>query len=132
MAKHHHRPEHDFTVARFEWDLKNEEIHRRAGFPEVPREVIARRFWQFLRFIQKHGLTSRMIVRSLDDISEHTELRNKDLTDDGFYFIQRFRGRWVSRTHKDRGEQKEEAFLEKWFEKFKSRPLNMAPVSAAK
>ena len=118
MPKHHPRPAHDFTVTSFAWDVKHEEIHRRAGFPEIPREVLARRFWQFLRFIQQNGLTSRVIAQSLDDISEQTELRNSDLTDAGFYFIQRFHGRWVNRCYKDKGEQKEYLFLEKWYETF--------------
>jgi hypothetical protein len=118
MPKHHPRPERDFTVTSFAWDLENEQIHRGAGFPEVSRDVLARRFWQFLRFIQQRKLTSRMIAASLDDISEQTALRNSDLTDAGFYFIQKYHGRWVSRTHKDRGEQKEEAFLKKWYETF--------------
>jgi hypothetical protein len=62
----------------------------------------------------------------LDDISEQTALCNSDLTDAGFYFTQRFHGRWLNRTNKDRGEQKEEAFLQKWFEKFTSQPPNTA------
>ena len=118
MPKPHPRPAHDFTVTSFAWDLEREQIHHRAGFPEVPPKVLARRFWQFLRFIQEHGFTTRVVARSLDDISEQTLLRNRDLTDAGFYFIQRFHGRWVSRTHKDKGEKKEEAFLEKWYENF--------------
>lgn len=118
MPKHHPRPAHDFTVTSFAWDVNHEEIHRRAGFPEVPRPVLARRFWQYLRFLQQHGFTTRVVAQSLDDISEQTELRNSDLTEAGFYFIQRFHSLWVSRTHKDRGEQKEDAFLEKWYEKF--------------
>jgi hypothetical protein len=117
MPKHHTRPTDDFTVTRFAWDLEIEENHRQAGFPEVPREVLARRFWQFLRFMQQRGLTTRIVTRSLEDISEQTELRNGDLTDAGFYFIRRFHGRWADRTRKDKGEQKEETFLQKWYDK---------------
>ena len=126
MKKRHPRPAHDFTVDSFAWALEDEQIHRRAGFPEVPRDVLARRFWQFLRFLQQHDFTSRIVARSVDDITEQTLLRNSDLTDAGFYFIQKYHGRWVSRTHKDRGEQKEEAFLEKWYEKFRSQSPNTA------
>jgi hypothetical protein len=118
MPKHHPRPAHDFTITSFAWDVEHEQIHRRAGFSEVSRDVLARRFWQFLRFIQQRGLTSRIVASSLEAISEQTILRNSDLTDGGFYFIQKYHGRWVSRTRKDRGEQKEEAFLEKWYETF--------------
>lgn len=120
MPKHHPRPAHDFTVTSVAWDIENEQTYRRAGFAEVSRDVLVRRFWQFLRFIQQRGLTSRVVARSLDDISEQTVLRNSDLTDTGFYFIQKYHGRWVDRTHKDRGEQKEEAFLKKWHETFQT------------
>ncbi len=102
----------------FRWSLEIELNHRRAGFAEVPRDVLARRFWQFLRFIQQRGLTGRVVARGVDGISEHTVLRNSDLTDAGFYFSQKYHGRWLSRTYTDRGEQKEEAFLEKWYETF--------------
>jgi hypothetical protein len=107
-------------------DTRKRHIHRKAGFPEISRDVLARRFWQFLRFLQQRGLTSRVVAKSLDDISEQTILRNSDLTDAGFYFIQRFHGRWVSRTSKDRGEEKEEAFLIKWYEKFRE-PGHLIP-----
>ena len=93
-------------------------IRRRGGFAEVPRDVLARRFWQFLRFLQQHNLTSRIVARGLNDITEQTVLRNRYLNDAGFYFIQKYHGRWASRTHKDRGEEKEETFLEKWYETF--------------
>jgi hypothetical protein len=118
MPKRHSRPVNDFIVTSFAWDLEKERTHRRAGFPEVPREVLARRFWQYVHFLQQHGFTTHEIVRSLDNISEETVVRNSDLTDSGFYFIQRFHGRWISRTYKDKGEQKEKAFLEKWYESF--------------
>ena len=118
MPKHHPRPAHDFTVDSFVWILDRERRISAAGFPPVPREILARRFWQFIRFLQQHGMTSRVVVSSIDEISEQTVLRNSDLTDAGFYFIQRFFGRWADRTRKDRGEQKEEAFLEKWYESF--------------
>jgi hypothetical protein len=118
MPRHHPRPADDFTVDCFAWVLDIERRHRDAGFPPVAREVLARRFWQFLRFLQQHGFTSRVLATSVDDISEQTVIRNSDLTDSGFYFVQRFHGRWVGRTHKDRGEEKEEAFLKKWYSGF--------------
>jgi hypothetical protein len=120
MPKHHPRPSHDFTVDSFAWSLDNERRHRDAGFPPVAREVLTRRFWQFIRFLQERRFTSRVVARCVDDISEQTTLRNSDLTDEGFYFVQRFHGRWVSRTHQDRGEEKEEAFLEKWYKSFEA------------
>ena len=120
MPKHHPRPSHDFTVDSFAWSLDIEKRHRDAGFPPVAREVLARRFWQFLYFLQEHKFTTRTLARTIDDISEQTTLRNSDLTDEGFYFVQKFHGRWTSRTYDDRGEEKEQAFLEKWYQRFEA------------
>lgn len=68
-------------------------------------------FWQFLRFIQQRGVNVHSVTHSLADPSDDTVLRNSDLTDKGFYFVQSFHGRWLNRTRKDSGEAKENAFL---------------------
>jgi hypothetical protein len=118
VPKKHLRPTQEFTVTSVAWDRDNERIHRNAGFDPIPDEVLLRRFWQFLRFLQTHGLTTRTLCKSIHELSNDTVLRNSDLTDEGFYFIQRFHGRWLNRTRKDRGEEKEEAFLVKWYDQF--------------
>jgi hypothetical protein len=118
MPKKHLRPEKDFTVTSLASERDIERRHREAGFPGVPDEIIVRRFWQFLRFIQHRGLTVRTVASSLADVSDNTTLRNSDLTDEGFYFIQRFHGRWLNRTRKDCGEPKEDAYLTRWYDQF--------------
>ena len=118
MPKKHPRPAKEFTVTSLAWERDIEQRHRDGGFPAIPDEIIVRRFWQFLRFIQQHGLTVRTVANSLSDVSDSTALRNSDLTDEGFYFIQRFHGRWLNRTRKDCGEPKEDAFLTKWYDQF--------------
>jgi hypothetical protein len=112
------RPEKDFTVCSIAWDLDIVQRHTNAGFDHIPDSIVYRRFFQFLDFIQRHGFTVRIVAASLSDISPSTALRNSDLTDDGFRFIQHAQPRWVSRLYKDRGEQKELQFLEKWFQTF--------------
>jgi hypothetical protein len=114
------RPEKDFRVDSVAWSLDSVQRHTAAGFPEIPHEVVVRRFWQYLRFLQSHGLTVRTIVRSQAEVGDATELNNSDLTDEGFRFIQYSHQRWVQRLYKDKGEQKEDGYLEKWYEKFRS------------
>lgn len=118
MPKKHQRPAKEFTVTSLVWEREIEQRHRDGGFPPIPDEVIVRRFWQFLCFLQQHGLTTRILADSLAAVSGSTALRNNDLTDEGFYFVQRFHGRWLNRTRKDCGEQKEDAFLAKWYDQF--------------
>ena len=118
MPKTHPRPAKEFTVDSIAWIIQREQRFHSAGFPPVPCEVLLRRFWQLVCFLQQRGLTVRQIAGSIADISEESVLRNSDLTDEGFYFLQRFHGRWTNRASKDRGEQKEEAFLTKWYDQF--------------
>ena len=118
MPKKHPRPSHEFTVTSLAWEREIEANYRRAGFDPIPDAVLLRRFWQFLRFIQQHGLTTRTLATSTADLSDDTALCNSDLTDEGFYFIQRFHGRWLNRARKDRGEAREAAFLTKWYDQF--------------
>ena len=80
----------------------------------MPYETIARRFWQFICFIQEHDLTTRIIASSQADIGPETELRNSDLTDRGYRFAQRYSDRWSGRVHKDKGEVAEGKLLVKW------------------
>lgn len=118
MPKKHPRPTNDFTVTSLAWERDFEQHHQRAGFPPIPDEVLVRRFWQFLRFLQQHRLTSRVVAANAAELSADTALRNSDLTDEGFYFIQRFHGRWLNRSRKDSGETKEDKFLTKWYHQF--------------
>lgn len=62
-------------------------------------------------------MTTRTIAQRLDDVDESTELRNHDLTDEGFAFVRRYHGKWLNRTYKDAGAAKERTFLEKWLQK---------------
>ena len=119
------RPEKDFTVCSIAWDLDIMQRHTKAGFEHIPDDIVYRRFFQFLDFIQRHGFTVRTVATSLADVSPSTTLRNSDLTDDGFRFIQHAQPRWSARLYKDRGEQSELQFLEKWFQTFEPSPVSM-------
>ena len=121
MRTPHPRQDKDFRVDSVVWSLDGVRRHTDAGFPDIPREIVVRRFWQYLRFLQSHGLTVRTVANSQAEVGDSTELRNFDLTDEGFRFIQYSHSRWVQRLHKDTGEQKEDGYLKKWYEKFQSQ-----------
>jgi hypothetical protein len=121
MEKPHPRPEIDFRVTCLDWELDIERRQVDGGFEPVPREDIVRRYFQFLSFLQTHGMTSRTVCARIEDVGEDAEWRNSDLTDDGFYFVQRFHGRWSDRKRKDQGEAKEAAFLQKWLTEFRDK-----------
>ena len=118
MPKKHPRPAKEFAVTSLAWERDIGRRQRDAGFAAIPDEIMVPRFWQLLRFLQQRGLTAHTIASSLADVSEGTVLRNSDLTDKGFHFIQRFHGRWLNRTRKDCGEAQEDAFLTKWYDQF--------------
>ena len=121
MRVPHPRPEKDFCVDSVAWSLDGVRRHTDAGFPDIPREIIIRRFWQYLQFLQSHGLTVRTVAPSRAEVDDSTELRNADLTDEGFRFIQYSHPRWLQRLYKDTGELKEDGYLQKWYEKFQSQ-----------
>ena len=117
--KKHERPSKDFRISSVAWELDIEDRHRKAGFHPVAREVILRRFFTFIDFLQQSGMTSRTIAKALDDVDDTTEFRNSDLTDEGFDFTRLYHGRWLNRMYKDGGAAKERAFLEKWLRRFR-------------
>jgi hypothetical protein len=112
------RPEKDFCVDSVASSLRSVRRRAEAGSPDVPRQIIVRRFWQYLRFLQSHGHTLRTIARSLAEVNDATELRNSDLTDTGFRFVRYSHLRWIQRRYKDEGARKEDGYLRKWYEKF--------------
>jgi hypothetical protein len=117
------RPEKDFTVCSIAWDLDIVERHTKAGFDHIPDHIVYRRFFQFLDFIQGHGFTVCIIAGSLAEVTAATALRNSDLTDDGFRFIQYAEPRWSKRLYKDSGADKESAFLERWLGAWQQQPI---------
>ena len=118
------RPAKEFTVCSIAWHLDIVQRHTKAGFEDVPDEIVYRRFFQFLDFIQRHGFTVHTVAASLADVTRATALRNSDLTDEGFRFIQYAENRWCSRLYKDTGAEKEWAFLERWLRSYlAARPL---------
>ena len=116
----HLRPKSDFRINCLQQSLDIEKAHQKAGFEAIPYEIVARRYFQFISFLQSKNLTSRVLLENIASVSGSSELRNHDLTEEGFYFIQQYHDRWAGRLYKDKGHAKESEFLEKWYLKFKS------------
>jgi hypothetical protein len=121
MKKNHPRPEKDFRVTCVTWELDIERRQVDGGFAPVAREIIIRRYFQFLDFLQRHHMTTRVICSAATHLTGESEWRNSDLTDEGFYFTQRYHGRWLDRKRKDTGEANEEKFLQKWLNEFRNK-----------
>ena len=125
------RPAQDFKITSVQWHIEIEANHRQAGFAEVEYGVIQRRFWQLLNFLEQLGYLTRPAPASLDNVDSSTELLNSDLNDDGYAFVQRFEGKWADRLYKDKGEEAEWKFLEKWHARFLSERANASSANAA-
>jgi hypothetical protein len=125
------RPVQDFKITSVQWHIQIEANHRQAGFAEVEYSVIQRRFWQLLNFLGQRGYLTKPAPASLDNVNSKTELLNSDLNDEGYAFVQRFEGKWVDRLYKDKGEQAEWRFLEKWHAQFLSDRARAASAYTA-
>lgn len=114
------RPEQGFGITSLQSRLTIEATHRKAGFTPIADEVVRRRFWQFLSFLQRDGYLVRFIVATIEDLKPTTELRNSHLTDLGYSFVQRYGDRWMGRMFKDQRPDKEEGCLKRWHQPFLS------------
>ncbi len=118
MYKRHLRTQADFVVDSIT-GLKNViKRHAVAGFDDVPEPIIFRRFYQICKFLQDNNLNDKIIYHDISEVNLKSDLKNSDLNDKGFYFLQYALGKWEDRFHKDQGEEKEWKFLEKWYKVF--------------
>src|SRR5207302_1175059 len=113
------RPEEDFWAIDLKSDLDVVSRHTKAGFDPIPDEIVRLRLFILLDFLgQKKLLKSRM-VKTVADVKPETALWNRHLTDDGYYFLQKYIDKWYQRMHKHTNADKERGFLAKWYQKFK-------------
>jgi hypothetical protein len=96
-------------------------IHTDAGFEDIPRPEVIQNFWILIEFLQSNHLTKRLVAASLEEMSDETRLCNFDLTDDGYYFLQKYLGRYHGRLYKRDTVQKSKQFLTKWLNEFKTK-----------
>lgn len=116
----HPRPVTDFRVDSVALLMKIARKHEKAGFPSIPTETILRRYWQYVSFLQEKKLTTKILAEKCSEVTAATELRNSDLTEAGFRFVQYSHDRWLNRTYKDKGPTAEEKFLQEWYKKFRA------------
>jgi len=114
------RPDNDFRITCFEWLLLTEKKHRDAGFEKIDIDILRRRYFQFIDFMQRNDMTNRIIHSACEDVGLDSSLWNSDVNDVGYLFVQDYLGKWQDRLYKDKGREKEEKMLDKWLVKFHS------------
>jgi hypothetical protein len=112
------RPADDFWVTDLRSDLDIVRRHTAAGFDPIPREVVRLRLFILYDFLWANGLLTERLAANPEDVESGTALHNRHLTDDGYYFLQKYLPRWQGRLYKHTTEAKERGFLAKWFEQF--------------
>lgn len=111
------RPSKDFVLCSVAGDRAIADKFTRAGFAALTDDHIRNRLWVYLEFLQTHGFTTRVIVPRKEEVSADTALRNSDLTDAGFLFLQKIQGKWDGRLFSGSNPAKEKSLLKKWFAK---------------
>ncbi len=114
------RPTNEFTVRWVMWDLENVKRHTDAGFDDIPQDAVVDQFWVLIEFLQVNHLTVTTVVHSRDEMTSDTKLMNSDITDDGYYFLQKYSGRYIGRLHNRDSVEKSRAYLSKWFQDYKN------------
>ncbi|MFO0808524.1 MAG: hypothetical protein U0746_07875 [Gemmataceae bacterium] len=117
MAKFQ-RPAGDFWVTDLQSDLDIVRRHTVAGFDPIPRDVVRLRLFILFDFLWAHGLLTERLAATPADVTPGTALHNRHLTEDGYYFLQKYLPRWQGRLYKHSTEAKERGFLTKWFEQY--------------
>jgi hypothetical protein len=118
MTKRYLRTEKDFIIESISWLTENVDKHTQAGFTEIPKHVIHRRFNQLVNFLHLKGLSTLNLIDNIEQVNAINELKNSDLNDKGFYFLQSCLDKWLGRLYKDNGADKEWKYLEKWYASF--------------
>ena len=117
MAKFQ-RPTDDFWITDLKSDLDIVRRHTAAGFAPIPREVVRLRLFILYDFLWVNGLLTKRLAARPQEVKANSSLRNRHLTDDGYYFLQKYLPRWEGRLYKHTTEAKERGYLTKWYKQF--------------
>jgi hypothetical protein len=99
--------------------------HTAAGFDPIPPNIIRLRLFILCDFLWANKLLTEQLVFNAEEVKPDTSLHNRHLTDDGYYFLQRYLSRWQGRLYKHSSEAKERDFLTKWYQQFRnSKPAS--------
>ncbi|HKB01593.1 MAG TPA: hypothetical protein VKD90_05205 [Gemmataceae bacterium] len=112
------RPANDFWVTDLKSDLDVVRRHTAAGFESIPRDVVRLRLFILYDFLWTNGLMTQRLAARPEDVKPGTALHNRHLTDDGYYFLQKYLPRWQGRLYRHTTEAKERGFLARWYEQF--------------
>lgn len=77
-----------FVITRVDWHTK------RPGNPDPPERYYSMH-WHLTDFLQRHGLTKRVLASSLTDITDDSQIHTDDLTDEGFEFMRSGYQKWL-------------------------------------
>ena len=82
-----------FTIDKISWHTT------RPGEPD-PLDEMVDQFWAAVRFLQAHGLTTRILAHSREEIHEDFEIGSDDLTAEGMQLIRASYEPWVRRVER--------------------------------
>ena len=99
------RPADDFWVTDLKSDLDIVRRHTAAGFDPLPRDAVRLRLFILYDFLWANGLLTERLAASPEDVKPGTALHNRHLTDDGYYFLQKYLPRWQAVQTHDRGQR---------------------------
>jgi len=113
------RPTTDFWCTDLKSDLQIVATHTKAGFDPIPDETVRARLFILFEFLYSNGLITAQLASSIEDIKPETALWNRHLTDEGYYFLQKYLPRWQGRLYKHTSALKERTYLARWYEQFR-------------
>ena len=112
------RPYNDFWITDLKSTLDIMERHTQAGFPPIPENIVRLQLFLFFDFLYQKGFIADRLAASAQDLKPELSLRNQHLTEDGYYFSQKYLPMWQDRLYKFTTEAKELRFLEKWYQQY--------------
>lgn len=82
--------EKDFVIDKVKWHTQ------RIRNYEFDNSLVFAYFRSLFRFLQDNDLSTRQLLEDSEDITEETELKKSDLTEEGFDLIKRTLDRWTT------------------------------------
>lgn len=79
-----------FIIDQVSWHTKVQ------GNPES-RDHIVTRFWVVADFLQRNGLTARVVVSQRADIDDDFAIRSDDLTEKGLSLMKKVYDKWLTK-----------------------------------
>jgi hypothetical protein len=129
------RPADDLWVIDFKSDLDIVRRYTAAGFDPMPREVARLRLFILYDFLWANRLRTDRLAARPEDVKPDTALHKSRLTDDGYFFLQKYLPRWQGRLYRHTTDAKKRGFLAKWYAQFavsKSAKPGTAPEGGGK